>query len=165
MQIHAGTGPVHGAADSDAWRQTGARSGCLYGLQFDRPFALALPPDGRLIACDRSEEFTSIAKRYWAEAGVAGKIDLHLAPALDTLDALIAAGGAGTFDFAFIDADKTNYANYYERCLTLLRVGGVVAVDNVLWAGRVCDHRGCRTPTPSRFGHSTKSSTAIRAWR
>jgi len=101
--------------------------------------ALALPPDGRLIACDRSEEFTAIAKRYWAEAGVAGKIDLHLAPALDTLDALIAAGGAGTFDFAFIDADKTNYANYYERCLTLLRVGGVVAIDNVLWAGRVCD--------------------------
>jgi len=101
--------------------------------------ALALPDDGRIVACDVSEEWTSIARRYWAEAGVANKIDLKLAPAVDTLDALIAAGEAGTFDFAFIDADKANYENYYERCLTLLRSGGLIAVDNTLWSGKVAD--------------------------
>ena len=101
--------------------------------------ALALPADGKLVACDVSEEFTAVARRYWTEAGVADRIELRLAPAVDTLDALIAAGGAGSFDMAFIDADKTNYANYYERCLTLLRPGGLVAVDNVLWDGAVVD--------------------------
>ncbi len=99
--------------------------------------ALALPADGRIVACDVSEEWTAIARRYWAEAGVADKIDLRLAPALDTLDALIAAGAAGTFDFAFIDADKDEYADYYERTLELLRPGGLVCVDNVLWSGKV----------------------------
>ncbi len=98
--------------------------------------ALALPADGRIVACDVSEEWTAIARRYWAEAGVADKIDLRLAPALDTLDALIAAGAAGTFDFAFIDADKDEYADYYERTLEL-RPGGLVCVDNVLWSGKV----------------------------
>ncbi len=101
--------------------------------------ALALPADGRIVACDVSEEWTAIARRYWAEAGVADKIDLRLAPALDTLDALIAAGAAGTFDFAFIDADKDEYADYYERTLELLRPGGLVCVDNVLWSGKVVD--------------------------
>ena len=101
--------------------------------------ALALPEDGRIIACDVSEEWTSIARRYWREAGVERKIDLRLRPAVDTLDDLIALGQAGQFDFAFIDADKTNYANYYERCLTLLRPGGLIAVDNVLWSGKVAD--------------------------
>jgi predicted O-methyltransferase YrrM len=101
--------------------------------------ALALPPDGRVIACDIDPESTAIARRYWSVAGVADKIDLRLAPALETLDSLIAAGEAGSFDFAFIDADKRNYPNYYERALELLRPGGVVAIDNVLWSGRVAD--------------------------
>ena len=101
--------------------------------------ALALPSDGKVVACDVSEEYTAIARRYWAQAGVADKIDLHLAPALETMDGLIAAGEAGTFDFAFIDADKSNYENYYERTLELLRPGGLIAVDNVLWFGQVAD--------------------------
>ncbi|WP_340119838.1 class I SAM-dependent methyltransferase [Pelagibius sp. 7325] len=99
--------------------------------------ALALPPDGRLIACDVNEKTTAVARRYWQEAGVAGKIDLRLAPALETLDTLLAEGAAGRFDFAFIDADKSNYEAYYERCLELLRDGGLIAVDNVLWGGAV----------------------------
>jgi caffeoyl-CoA O-methyltransferase len=101
--------------------------------------ALALPPDGRVIACDVSEEFTSVARRYWAKAGVADKIELRLAPANQTLDSLLAAGEAGRFDFAFIDADKENYVGYYERCLKLLRDGGLIAVDNVLWSGEVAN--------------------------
>ncbi|MCJ7453437.1 MAG: class I SAM-dependent methyltransferase [Steroidobacteraceae bacterium] len=101
--------------------------------------ALALPADGRIVACDVSEEWTAVARRYWAEAGVAQKIDLRLAPALETLDSLLAAGDGGSFDFAFIDADKTNYLGYYERVLKLLRPGGLVAVDNTLWTGRVAD--------------------------
>lgn len=99
--------------------------------------ALALPDDGRIVACDVSEEWTSVARRYWAEAGVAPKIDLRLAPAIETLDRLIADGQAGRFDFAFIDADKPNYDGYYERALALLRPGGLVAIDNVLWGGSV----------------------------
>lgn len=99
--------------------------------------ALALPPDGKVVACDLSEEYTAIARRYWQQAGVAHKVELHIAPALDTLDRLIAAGQAGTFDFAFIDADKNNYGNYYERSLQLLRPGGLIAIDNVLQSGRV----------------------------
>jgi caffeoyl-CoA O-methyltransferase len=99
--------------------------------------ALALPPDGRIIACDVNAEFTAIGRRHWQKAGVADKIDLRLAPAIDTLDALIAEGRSGSFDFAFIDADKTNYDNYYERCLQLLRIGGLIAIDNVLWDGEV----------------------------
>jgi len=101
--------------------------------------ALALPEDGKVIACDRDPESTKIARRYWQQAGVEGKIDLHLAPALDTLDRLIAEGQKDSFDFAFIDADKSNYYNYYERSLILLRTGGIVAIDNVLWSGKVAD--------------------------
>jgi predicted O-methyltransferase YrrM len=101
--------------------------------------AHALPADGRLVCCDVSAEWTSIGKPYWQQAGVAGKIDLRIAPALATLDALLAAGGAGTYDFAFIDADKTGYDAYYERCLELLRRGGIIAIDNVLWGGSVAD--------------------------
>ena len=101
--------------------------------------ALALPADGRLVACDVSEEFTSIARRYWAEAGVADRITLHLAPATETLTRLIRDGSEGTFDFAFIDADKSNYDAYYEGALRLLRPGGLIAIDNVLWSGRVAD--------------------------
>jgi caffeoyl-CoA O-methyltransferase len=101
--------------------------------------ALVLPANGRIVACDVSDIWTKVARRYWAEAGVAEKIDLRLAPALQTLDGLIAAGEAGSFDFAFIDADKTSYRAYYERALTLIRVGGLIAVDNTLWEGRVAD--------------------------
>jgi predicted O-methyltransferase YrrM len=101
--------------------------------------ALNLPDDGRIIACDVSDEFTSIARKYWQEAGVSHKINLHIAPALETLDRLIASGEAGTFDFAFIDADKNNYGAYYDRCFQLVRQGGLILVDNVLWYGRVAD--------------------------
>lgn len=101
--------------------------------------ALALPFDGRLVACDVSEEFTSIGRRYWQEAGVDQLIRLELGPALGTLDALLADGEGGTFDFAFIDADKPNYGHYVERTLTLLRPGGLLAIDNVLWDGKVAD--------------------------
>src|SRR5579883_49934 len=115
--------------------------------------ALALPEDGRIVACDVNEEWTAVARRYWREAGVERKSDLRLRPALQTLDDLIALGQAGTFDFAFIDADKENYDNYYERCLTLLRPGGLIAVDNVLWSGRVIDP-----------GEQDKDTRAIRAF-
>lgn len=99
--------------------------------------ALALPAEGRIIACDISREYTDIGRAYWEKAGVAHKIDLRIAPAIETLDALIAEGQSGSFDFAFIDADKAGYDAYYERCLTLLRHGGLIAVDNVLWGGAV----------------------------
>ena len=114
--------------------------------------ALALPPDGKVVACDVSEEWTSMAKRYWEKAGVAGKIDLRLAPAVQTLDALLASGGAGQYDFAFIDADKSAYRDYYERCLVLLRRGGLIAIDNTLWSGAVIDPKD-----------TSKDTVAIRA--
>jgi len=101
--------------------------------------ALALPADGRVVACDVSAEWTAVGRRYWAEAGVADKIDLRLAPAIETLDGLLAAGEAGEYDFAFIDAEKTEYGDYYERILALLRPGGLVVADNVLWNGAVAD--------------------------
>jgi predicted O-methyltransferase YrrM len=101
--------------------------------------AQALPADGRIVACDVSEEWTAIARRFWEKGGVAGKIALHLAPATETLDKLLAGGEAGSHDFAFIDADKSNYRAYYERCLKLLRAGGLIAIDNTLWSGSVAD--------------------------
>jgi predicted O-methyltransferase YrrM len=103
--------------------------------------ALALPADGRIIACDVNPETTAVARRYWREAGVADKIELKLAPALATLDALLAERQEGRFDFAFIDADKENYDGYYERLLRLLRPGGLIVIDNVLWSGAVADRR------------------------
>lgn len=114
--------------------------------------AEALPADGKLVACDVSEEWTSMAREYWERGGVAQKIDLQLRPAVETLDALLQEGRERSFDFAFIDADKPNYDRYYERCLRLLRVGGVVAVDNVLWTGRVADD-----------SYNDESTLAIRA--
>jgi predicted O-methyltransferase YrrM len=101
--------------------------------------ASALPDDGELIACDVSEEWTNIGKPYWKQANVDHKIDLRIAPALDTLDNLIAEGQNNTFDAAFIDADKQNYLNYYQRCLELIRPGGLIMLDNVLWGGSVAD--------------------------
>jgi len=101
--------------------------------------ALAIPDSGKIVACDVSEEWTAIARKHWEKAGVAGKIDLRLAPATQTLDALLAAGGAATYDFVFIDADKGAYLDYFERCLKLLRLNGIMLVDNTLWSGRVAD--------------------------
>jgi len=101
--------------------------------------ALALPPTGKVVACDISEEYTSIARHWWNQAGVADKIELHIAPAQDTLTQLLATGAANTFDFALIDADKSNYDTYYELALQLIRPSGLIAIDNVLWSGRVAD--------------------------
>ena len=101
--------------------------------------ALGLPDNGQIIACDISEEYTAVGRRYWKQAGVDQKIDLRLGPALETLDGLVKTGQAGTFDFAFIDADKSNYENYYERALRLLRTGGLIAIDNTIWSGKVAD--------------------------
>ena len=101
--------------------------------------AMALPPDGNIITCDIEEKCGEFAPTHWQSAGVANKIDLRIAPALDTLNTLLANGQAGTFDFAFIDADKVNYRHYYEKSLELLRPGGLIAIDNVLWGGDVAD--------------------------
>jgi len=114
--------------------------------------ALGLPPDGRLLACDVNDEWTRLARRMWTEAGVEERIELALGPALQTLDDRLATGGAGEYDLAFIDADKTSYVLYYERLLRLVRPGGLIAIDNVLWDGRVAD--------PSARDEDT---TAIRA--
>ena len=103
--------------------------------------ALALPADGKLVCCDVSAEWTAVGKPYWERAGVAGKIDLRIAPAMETLDRLLADREAGTYDFAFIDADKTGYDGYYERCLKLLQRGGLIGIDNVLWGEDVADPR------------------------
>jgi len=101
--------------------------------------ALALPEDGRLLCCDVSEEWTSVARRYWDEAGVADKVELRVAPAAETLDQLLAQGEESTYDFAFVDADKAGYDGYYERLLRLVRPGGLIALDNMLWGGRVLE--------------------------
>lgn len=114
--------------------------------------ALALPPGGEIVCCDVSKEYTDVALRAWSEAGVADRVELRLAPAVETLDGLLATGGAGSFDMAFIDADKESYAAYYERALLLVRRGGLIAIDNVLWSGRVADP-----------GNQEESTLAIRA--
>jgi predicted O-methyltransferase YrrM len=125
--------------------------------------AQALPEDGRLIACDVSDEWTSIARRYWREAGVEHKIDLRLKPALETIGELIASGAAGTFDFAFIDADKKNYRNYFEAALKLLRRGGLIAIDNTLWSGRVLNRQNPDADTRAiqEFNRALKDDTRI----
>jgi predicted O-methyltransferase YrrM len=101
--------------------------------------ASVLPPDGYLICCEIEETFAAVARKYWATAGVASKIDLRMAPAMETLNHLLAIGGGGTFDYAFIDADKSNYDVYYEKCLELVRKGGLIAIDNTLWDGKVAN--------------------------
>jgi caffeoyl-CoA O-methyltransferase len=117
--------------------------------------ALAQPPDGRIVCCDVSQEWTDVARRAWADAGVADRMTLHLAPAVETLDALLAAGEAGSYDLAFIDADKPGYDAYYERALQLVRAGGLIAIDNVLWSGRVAD--------PADRDESTEAIRALNA--
>jgi predicted O-methyltransferase YrrM len=115
--------------------------------------AMAMPESGKMVACDISDEWTSVARRYWKEARVSSKIDLYLAPATQTLDRLLGrAGESGTYDFAFIDADKESYDGYYERCLELLRPGGLMAIDNVFWEGKVANP-----------GVSDRETIAIRA--
>jgi predicted O-methyltransferase YrrM len=140
MQI----GPDQGQLMALLIRLTGARR-CLEIGTFTGysalAVALALPDDGRIVCCDVNERTTAVAQRYWQMAGVAGKIELRLGPAVETLSALVAAGEAGRFDFAFIDADKDNYDAYYEASLRLLRRGGLIAIDNVLWGGAVADPR------------------------
>ncbi|MEO8597172.1 MAG: class I SAM-dependent methyltransferase [Candidatus Solibacter sp.] len=136
------TAPEQGQFLSLLTRLTGARKTLEIGVFLGYSstcVALSLPPEGRVIACDRSEEFTAQARQLWRDASVEHKIDLRLGPALTTLDELLAEGQGGTFDFAFIDADKGNYLNYFERALALLRPGGLIAVDNVLWHGAVID--------------------------
>ena len=109
--------------------------------------ARALPQSGRLLACDINTEWTDVAKRYWKQAGVAERIDLRIAPAIDTLNSLLEKGLHNTFDFAFIDADKGNYVAYFDSCLQLVRPGGVIAVDNTLWGGSVADPAKTDTDT------------------
>jgi predicted O-methyltransferase YrrM len=121
--------------------------------------ARALGPGGYLVACDIDPDTTAMAQRYWREAGVLDRIDLRLAPALDTLDALIADGQSGTYDFAFLDADKENYPSYLDRCLTLLRPGGLVAADNTLWSGAVIDPADQRPSTKGIRAFNQAAST------
>jgi predicted O-methyltransferase YrrM len=151
MQI----GPNQGSFMAFLIKLTGARNALEIGT-FTGYSALtvagALPPDGRLVCCDVSAEYTTVGAEAWATAGVADRIDLRIGPAADTLDMMIAGGEAGRFDFAFIDADKENYDRYYEQCLILVRKGGLIAIDNMLWDGRVAD--------PAEKSDST---TAIRA--
>lgn len=134
--------PEQGQLMAVLMRALGARRvieiGTFTGYSAAR-LALALPEDGRVITCDVSAEWTAIATEAWREAGVAERIELHLRPAIETLDQLLAQGSAGSFDFAFIDADKSSYGAYWERSVELVRSGGMVAVDNVLWEGRVID--------------------------
>ena len=120
--------------------------------------ALALPNTGRIVACDINRQWTEIALRYWREAGVADKIDLRIGPAADTLDAMLAGGEGESYDFAFIDADKSGYDNYYERCLALLRPGGVIAIDNALWGGSVANSAKNNADTQAIRGLNEKIS-------
>jgi predicted O-methyltransferase YrrM len=151
MQI----GPNQGSFMAFLIKLTGARNALEIGT-FTGYSALtvagALPPDGRLVCCDVSAEYTSVGAKAWAKAGVADRIDLKIGPAANTLDTMIANGEAGRFDFAFIDADKENYDRYYEQCLVLVRKGGLIAIDNMLWDGRVADP-----------AEKSESTTAIRA--
>lgn len=134
--------PEQGQFMALLWQLMGARRGIEIGVYTGYSAlctALALPRDGYLLACDINEETAAVAQEHWARAGVADRVDLRLAPALETLDAEVRAGHAGGYDFAFIDADKSGYIDYYERCLALLRPGGLIAADNTLWHGRVAD--------------------------
>jgi predicted O-methyltransferase YrrM len=150
--------PEEGALLAQLVRLIGARRvlevGTFTGYS-STAMALALPPDGRIVCCDLNEEWTDVARRAWADAGVADRTELRLGPAVATLDALLAAGETGSFDLAFIDADKPSYDAYYERALQLVRSGGLVCIDNTLWSGRVAD--------PSVTDESTTSIRALNA--
>ena len=144
---HAGMqiGPEQGQLMALLVRLTGARRCIEVGVftgYSALTVALALPADGYLLACDVSDAYTRVGRPFWEAAGIAAKIDLRLGPAVRTLDGCIAAGEAGRYDFAFIDADKSSYDAYYERCLQLLRRGGLIAIDNTLWGGKVAHPAG-----------------------
>ena len=121
--------------------------------------ALALPDDASVVCCDVSEEWTSLARKYWEEAGVAGKVELRLGPATNTLDQLLADGQEETYDFAFVDADKTGYDGYYERLLRLVRRGGLIAFDNTLWSGKVLDEESEDKDTRAIRALNSKSAS------
>ena len=127
--------------------------------------ALALPPDGKLVACDLNEEHTRRARRVWREAGVEDRVELRLGAALNILDELIAEGRANTFDLVFIDADKANYCHYYERALALLRPGGLIAADNTLWQGKVVDERSQDVDTRAIRAFNRMLSIDERIWK
>jgi predicted O-methyltransferase YrrM len=150
--------PEQGAFMALLVRVSGARR-CLEVGTFtgysSTAVALALPPDGHLVCCDASREWTDMARQAWTDAGVADRIELRLGPGLDSLDALLAEGQEATFDFAFIDADKPNYDGYLERCVRLVRPDGLIAIDNTLWSGRVAD--------PSVQDESTSAIRALNA--
>ena len=152
MQI----GPDQAAFFSILVRSIGARRALEIGT-FTGYSALAvagaLPADGKLVCCDISDEWTQVARRFWREAGLTDRIDLRIAPANETLAALVRDPGPDSFDFAFVDADKTGYDGYYERCLTLERPGGLIAFDNTLWSGAVAD--------PAREDDDTKALRAL----
>jgi caffeoyl-CoA O-methyltransferase len=147
-------------------RLTGARRAIEVGVftgYSSLAVMLAMPGDARLLALDVSEEYTAVARRHWRAAGVADRIELVIAPARDTLDARLAAGEAGTYDFAFIDADKTSYREYYERLLQLVRPGGLVVVDNTLWSGEVAnpDNREADTRALREFNDALHADARI----
>ena len=134
--------PEQGALMALLVRLSGARRAIELGTftgYSSLAVVLAMPPDGTIVCCDISDEWTAVARRYWAEAGVADRVELRLAPALETLDALLAGGAAGSFDFAFIDASKEDYPDYHERIIQLLGQGGLAIYDNVFWDGDVID--------------------------
>lgn len=142
--------PEQGQFMSLLWQMIGARSGIEIGVYTGYSAlwsALALPPSGYLLACDNNPDTARVAQRYWARAELSDRIDLRIGPALATLDEQVQAGHAGTYDFAFIDADKENQITYYERCMALVRQGGVIAADNTLWKGRVADDLDQSTTT------------------
>jgi len=141
-QVRMQIAPEQGQFMQMLVRLTGARRAIEVGVftgYSSLAVMLAMPEDGRLLALDVSEEYTAVARRHWQSAGVAGRIELVIAPATETLDARLARGESGQYDFAFIDADKTSYLAYYERLLKLLRPGGLIVVDNTLWSGEVAN--------------------------
>lgn len=141
-QVNMQIAPEQGQFMQMLVRLTGARRALEVGVftgYSSLAVMLAMPPDGRLLALDVSKEYTAIARRHWQLAGVADRVELVIAPAAGTLDARLAAGEAGCYDFAFIDADKTGYLGYYERLLKLVRPGGLIVVDNTLWHGEVAN--------------------------
>jgi caffeoyl-CoA O-methyltransferase len=147
-------------------RLTGARRTIEVGVftgYSSLAIALALPADGRILACDVSDEYTAVARRHWQAAGVTDKIELVIAPALETLDARLRQGEAGCYDFAFIDADKSNYIGYYEKVFELLRPGGLIAVDNTLWGGAVADEADQSTDTVAlrRFNEQLRADERV----
>ncbi len=138
MQISPDQGQLMGVLVKALGARSAIEVGTFTGYS-SIAIAANLPEDGELIACDVSEEYTSVARRYWAEAGLENKIDLRIAPAAETLKALFRERGGGSFDFAFIDADKVGYDTYYEACMALVRSGGVILLDNMFMDGRVAD--------------------------